>query len=401
MKITYIAYTRVSTFRQSTEGVSLAEQQHAIRSYACRHQLDITAWHEKVTTAAKRGRPVFAKLIGMLREANGAFGLIMHKIDRGARNLRDWADVGELIDQGIEVRFVHDDLDLHTRGGRLSADIQAVIAADYIRNLREEVRKGLLGRLRQGIYPFAAPLGYQNRGSGRVKLPDPIVAPLIIQAFERYASGRYTLRRLASELAMLGLTQRHGRPLRPSALARILHNPFYAGKFEVSGARYHGLHQPLIETALFDRVQTVLSAKRHRKVQRHQFQYRGSLICQHCCHALTGERQKTYVYYRCHYCPGVSVREDRVTALANTEQTNWLLDEVGKNPTLPYQQLLAPAEPRQSSNLIRCSKVPTHLQIKAPKRDSVERWFRLDPENCHSRTLRADPSDFSNYLVRN
>jgi hypothetical protein len=30
---------------------------------------------------------------------------VVHKIDRSARNLKDWADLGELIDQGIEVQL--------------------------------------------------------------------------------------------------------------------------------------------------------------------------------------------------------------------------------------------------------------------------------------------------------
>ena len=32
-------------------------------------------------------------------------GVIIHKIDRSARNLRDWADLGELIDAGVLVHF--------------------------------------------------------------------------------------------------------------------------------------------------------------------------------------------------------------------------------------------------------------------------------------------------------
>lgn len=44
----------------------------------------------------------------MLRELRrrSARGVVIHKIDRSARNLRDWADLGELIDKGIEVHFV-------------------------------------------------------------------------------------------------------------------------------------------------------------------------------------------------------------------------------------------------------------------------------------------------------
>lgn len=75
-----------------------------------------------------------------------------HKIDRGARNLKDWANLGDLIDGGVEVHFAHESLDMNSRGGRLSADIQAVVAADFIRNLRQETRKGFYGRLKQGIY---------------------------------------------------------------------------------------------------------------------------------------------------------------------------------------------------------------------------------------------------------
>jgi len=59
-------------------------------------------------------------------EAGEADGVIMHKIDRSARNLRDWSDLGELIDRGIAVHFAHESVDLNSRGGRLSADIQAV-----------------------------------------------------------------------------------------------------------------------------------------------------------------------------------------------------------------------------------------------------------------------------------
>jgi CheY-like chemotaxis protein len=52
-------------------------------------------------------------------------------------------------------------VDLRTVSGRLSADIQAVVAAHYSRNLLEETKKGLYGRLKQGFYPLRAPIGYR------------------------------------------------------------------------------------------------------------------------------------------------------------------------------------------------------------------------------------------------
>ena len=56
------------------------------------------------------------------RESHGLHGVIIHKIDRSAGNLRDRADLGELIDAGIEVHFANESPDLNSRGGRLSAD---------------------------------------------------------------------------------------------------------------------------------------------------------------------------------------------------------------------------------------------------------------------------------------
>src|SRR5665213_2542087 len=137
---TVFAYIRVSTQKQGVQGSSLQEQRASISAYAAQHGLTIAEWFEEMETAAKGGRPKFRKMIQGL-DTGVASGVVIHKIDRGARNLRDWADLGDLIDRGVEVHFAHESLDLHSRGGRLSADIQAVVAADFIRNLRQEVKK--------------------------------------------------------------------------------------------------------------------------------------------------------------------------------------------------------------------------------------------------------------------
>lgn len=136
----FFAYIRVSTTRQGEQGVSLQQQKDAIARYAERNGLKIVLWFEEMETAAKAGRPVFGRTVRLLRRRKAA-GVIIHKIDRSARNLRDWADLGELIDHGIDVHFANESLDLRSRGGRLSADIQAVLAADFVRDLRDKPRR--------------------------------------------------------------------------------------------------------------------------------------------------------------------------------------------------------------------------------------------------------------------
>lgn len=323
---TYFAYVRVSTQRQG-EGVSLTEQRAAIERYAESRSLPVTRWFEERETAAKRGRPVFRAMLGQL-ENHDATGLIIHKIDRSARNLRDWADLGELIDTGIDVRFAHDNLDLDTRGGRLAADIQAIIAADYIRNLRDEVKKGLYGRLRQGLYPLPAPIGYLDRGPGRIKAIDPAAAPLVVDAFERFATGTYTKGAILEDLRAQGLRNAGGSLVTYSSLSRLLTNPFYAGTLQlrIDPTTYQGQHQPLISRELFDQVQSVLRGLRPTPTTRarHLSTYRGLLRCSGCGRTLVGEIKKGHTYYRCHQitCRGTCLREEAVedhirSALAN------------------------------------------------------------------------------------
>src|SRR4051794_17622268 len=95
------AYIRVSTGRQAT-GVSLIEQRAIIEQYAARIGAEIIAWFTETRTAAKAGRPEFTRMLKLLR-AGKAQGVVIHKLDRGTRNYRDWASMDELLEAGIDV----------------------------------------------------------------------------------------------------------------------------------------------------------------------------------------------------------------------------------------------------------------------------------------------------------
>jgi len=306
------AYTRVSTAKQG-EGASLEAQRDAIERYAAQNNITISRWFEEKETAAKTGRPVFTNVIKELRRGR-ARGLVVHKIDRSARNFRDWAQIGDLSDLGLEIHFATESLDFNSRGGRLAADIQAVVAADYIRNLREEAKKGLNMRLQQGLYPFKAPLGYIDNGKGNAKTICPKRGPLVRTMFELYASGEHSLWSLPDEMNWRGLTSSCGGKMYKTSIEKILKNPFYTGiiRIQRTGKTYQGIHDPLISTTLFDAVQRVRANRDNQKKTKHSHLYRGLVKCASCKHSLIGEMQKTFVYYRCHTasCSAVSIRED-------------------------------------------------------------------------------------------
>ena len=368
----YFAYIRVSTVKQGEHGSSLQEQKSAIEAYAARHSLHIAQWFEEMETAAKQGRREFTKLTKKLRQGR-ATGVIIHKIDRSALNLKDWAGLGELIDSGVEVLFAHEGLDMQTRGGRLAADIQAVVAADFIRNLRDEVRKGFYGRLKQGYYPLAAPRGYLDCGKAKVKEICPVTGPLVRQAFELYATGKYSLELLRLEMAERGLCSRGSQPLSFNGMSTMLHNPFYMGlmRIRTTGELFEGKHAPLITKKLFDQVQAILEGRQYPRIEKHEYLFRRLVTCAACGRSLTGERQKGRVYYRCHDrgCKGVSVSEVS------------LIDEVSAN----LRHLSLDAEGlRDLRDLFRCML----------NNDTRQRGTRLDARRS-ARTVFRYPAQVS------
>lgn len=297
--------------------MSLQEQYVSIETYAVRHELTISQWFEERETAAKRGRPVFDRMMTLLRQEKAA-GVVIHKIDRSARNLRDWSDLGEVIDSGIEVHFANESLDLNSRGGRLSADIQAVVAADFIRNLRDETIKGMRGRYRQGLFPLPAPIGYLDQGGGQPKCIDPVQGPMVRRMFELYASARYGHNELADIMYDLGLRTKRGRRVGKSTFAWMLANPFYYGiiRLKSTGQLFEGRHQPLISHTLFKAAREVSAQRLNKRAVKHDFTFRRSVRCGMCGYNLTGERVKGIIYYRCHTstCPTNAIRDDHLKA---------------------------------------------------------------------------------------
>lgn len=305
-------YIRVST-KEQADGASLDAQKDAITAFASQNGLIVTKWFEEQETASKAGRPLFEDMRRRLMRG-GADGVIIHRIDRSARNYTDWAHIDQLSQLGVKVYFAADNLDFESTGGRLMADIQMVLAAHYSRNLSFEVKKGLYGRIKQGQYPFRAPVGYLDNGEGQLKTVDPVKAPLVKIAFELYCSGEYSISSLTTEMARLGLTGWGGKPVVRRNIEAMLRNPFYIGKMLVCGKLYDAVHEPLITASQFQRVKEVKANRHTKKSTKHQMAYRSLLVCGDCRKTLTGERQKAHIYYRCHTskCPNLSIREDRL-----------------------------------------------------------------------------------------
>ncbi len=119
------------------------------------------------------------------------------------------------------------------------------------------------------------------------------------------ATGNYSLARLKRLLFEKGLRSvRSKKELGKSAMQRILTNPIYYGDFIWSGKYYAGKHTPIIDKALFDKVQEVMGLTGKPRQTKRDFAYTGLMTCANCGCSITAEEHRkksgrVYIYYRC------------------------------------------------------------------------------------------------------
>ena len=323
-----VLYTRVSSKDQARGGFSIPAQHKLLTDYAREHGFHIAAEFSDVETAGRAGRAEFSAMIRHVGEQPACTAILVEKTDRLYRNIKDWVTLSDL---GLEVHLVREGVVLSddaVSSVKFVHGIKVLMAKNYLDNLSEETRKGMLEKARQGLWPSRAPLGYINvaRADGkRIIEPDPKSASMVTKLFEIYASGDYPLTRLTEEARRLGLAYRQsGKPLPRAQVHVMLRNPIYMGEFDWKGVRYRGSHEPLVSAALWHRVQDTLSgrAPRRRTRQRHTFPFSRLVQCGLCrdegrSFFLIAERQKKkYVYYRCEECKrrrrAIFVREEHL-----------------------------------------------------------------------------------------
>lgn len=99
-----------------------------------------------------------------------------------------------------------------------------------------------------------------------------------------------------------GRRDRAVAPIGVSALANILSNKAYDGIVSWEGIDYPGLHQPLVDTATFNKVQDLLAARATRgtRERRHNHYLKGTLFCGVCGRGLSFQLAKgRYEYLYC------------------------------------------------------------------------------------------------------
>ena len=308
-----VIYTRVSTEDQAKNGTSLAAQRKACLEYCEREEYEVSrVFVEEGESAKTADRTQLKELLKYCREQRNIKVVIVYKLDRFARKVQDHQQISALLaGMGVRLRSVTEPIDDSSVGKLMEAVLSGF--AQFDNDVRtERTVKGMKERLQEGRWTFPPPLGYRasrDAAGAKTIIPDEVLAPLIAQAFEEFATGLYKREEVLRKITDLGLRTRKGKHLSPQSFSQMLRKPVYSGrivipKWELVVA---GRFQALISREVFDKVQAILDGRAvcitPRAKCHTDFPLRGFVRCGCCSEALTGSwskgRNRYYAYYHC------------------------------------------------------------------------------------------------------
>ena len=307
-----IILARVSTEEQKEAGNSLPAQVTRLENYCKQKGLTIIKTCSFDESAYKTKRDDFDKALDYLKSSKEKIAVCFDKVDRFSRNVFDKrvAYLYELaMKDKIELHFSSDNL-------VITPNISAVekfqfgmslgLAKYYSDAIGDNVRRAYENMIKNGIWTGKAPIGYMNKsdenGNKDIEV-DPIRSPHVIKIFELYATGNYSMNKIANEMKKAGLISntKNPKPLEHNMVYHVIKNPFYYGMMRNKDTLNPHKYPPLISEELFTKAQEVRASyhKKPFKYAAKPYILRGLIKCKQCGCMITPETKKGHIYYSC------------------------------------------------------------------------------------------------------
>ena len=163
----YIIYARKSTEEDDRQVLSIEAQLVELKEFAAKEKLEIVASLCEAKTAKEPGRTKFAEMLSFLEQGK-ADGIISWHPDRLARNSVDGGKIIHFVDRGLIKSLKFPTFWFEpTPQGLFMLSIAFGQSKYFVDNLRENVKRGLRQKIRNGVWPGWAPVGYTNNPKTR------------------------------------------------------------------------------------------------------------------------------------------------------------------------------------------------------------------------------------------
>jgi site-specific DNA recombinase len=309
-------YIRVSrrAGRAGESFISPEVQRQRIEGWAKANGVEVARWWEELDqSGAKRERPMFQEALARC-ELGETGGMVVAKLDRFARSAVDALEsIKRLNEASSRLVSVEDGFDGSTPMGRFAIGILTLIAELELERIKGNWDAAVSEGIKRGVHISAhVPTGYVKNpksgpNPGRLE-PDPLVAPMVAEAFRMRATGTpYT--KIAAFLEENGALPVSGNPnWSVSGVIGMLANPVYLGQARSGRAVNDHAHEPIVTRAEWDAVRATKSLQPARDGSVASQAMLGGLVrCAGCDHTLkiTGNLDaKAGKRYPVYYCSG-------------------------------------------------------------------------------------------------
>jgi site-specific DNA recombinase len=333
---TAIVYDRVSSDEQ-LKGYSPALQKELLTRFCEINQMTMIKPFSDDFTGKTFNRPGFNAILKFVKENKGKIDFMLFtNWSRFGRNIHEaYNAIDQLARYGVVAQAIEQPLNMKDPESTVLLAMYLSMPDAENRRRSKNTIGGMHKALRSGRYLGKAPKGYLNKRDNQNKpvlIPDPVRAPIIREAFERFAAGNTTVKDLNTFLNSKGI------PCSRAQGYELLRNPVYMGKVVVPAndeepqTLVDGIHEAIVPPACFYRVQDVITGRKRcfpkqTKCQPEELPLRGFLVCPECGGTLTGSSSRGYndVYYYYHCQPPCKVR---FNAKGANEEFVRLLEEV-------------------------------------------------------------------------
>ncbi len=190
--------------------------------------------------------------------------VVVYKIDRLSRSLADFAKLVEVFDRtGVTFVSVTQQFNTTTSMGRLTLNILLSFAQFEREVTAERIRDKFAASRKKGIWMGGVP-PYGYRVENRKLIIDEEKAEHVRWIFNRFVEiGSAT--ELARQIDQRGLLTPNGNRIDKKYLYRLLNNRAYIGEAVHKGESYPGVHEPILDRVVWEKVHTILQESPHKR----------------------------------------------------------------------------------------------------------------------------------------
>lgn len=344
---------------------SIQNQKSLLIQYAIEHNWEVfQIYSDDDYAGADRNRPAFQQLLADAEQRK--FDIVLCKTQsRFTRELEMVESIihGKFVEWGIRFVSVVDNADTALKGNKKSRQINGLVNEWYLEDLSDNIKSVLTNRRKNGIHIGSFALyGYQKDPQKKGHLViDQAAAEVVQEVFTLFSQGygKTAIARMLNERGVPNPTEykrlcglRYQQPKtqnstlwRYSAIADMLTNETYIGNL-VQGKygsvsykskrnkpqpkekwiRVEHTHEPVIDLALWNRVQAMLEQKAKPFTDGTIGLFANKVRCKSCGYGMRSQKSRGKYYLQCSTrhmkrgaCPGAFISVDVLEQLVLAE----------------------------------------------------------------------------------